>query len=183
MIDYEHSKKEDINTLRDTFNELSWERILLSPQATEQKLVSLSLSELYSYIKTSAVPDENIERIVRSNINLWKFYRNTVTETAAFHMPEAMAASSQELPFTRQGENWVLTIELSRAEVKQVYIIFKFTEKINKAPSSIFFFKDNETPPRWELPKMHDGVIQLIADRKSDLVELLMDPKTEAYLR
>ena len=65
MIDHEHSKKEDINALRDTFNELSWERILLSPQETEQKLGSLSLSELYSYVKMSTVPDENIERIVQ----------------------------------------------------------------------------------------------------------------------
>jgi len=183
MINYEIPKKDDIDSIRDTFNSLSWEEILGSSNDTKQKSGSLSLSEIYNYIKTASIPDENIEKTIRSNINLWKFYKRAISETAIIRMPEAMAASSQELPFTRHGKDWTLTIELSRAEPQQVYIIFKLLKNINPAPSSIFFFKNDQTPPRWELPEMHEGVIQIISDRNSDLVKLLMDPKTEAYLR
>lgn len=183
MINYQIPKKNNIDDIRNAFNDLSWEEILKSSNDTKLKSSSLSLSEIYNYIRTAPAPDEKIEKIIRSNINLWKFYKKIISETAIIHIPEAMAASSEELPFTRHGKDWTLTIELSRAEPQQVYIIFKLLININPAPTSIFFFKGDQTPPRWELPEVHDGVIQFIANRESHLVKLLMDPQTEAYLR
>ena len=67
MINYEIPKKDDINNIRDTFNGLSWEETLRSSKDQKPKSGSLSLSEIYNYIKTATLPDENIEKIIRSN--------------------------------------------------------------------------------------------------------------------
>ena len=182
MTDYQISNENDVDRVRETFNEISWVNKLTSLQNSSSNEGPISLSDIYTYIKTASDVDETIEKHVRSNINLWKFYKKMISQTATVHLPEAMAASSEEIPYVRHGDKWTVTIELSRAEPNQVYIIFELTEIINQSPKSIFFFKGNETYPRWELPEINDGVIQLISDRQSDLVKLLMDPKTEAYL-
>ena len=36
---------------------------------------------------------------------------------------------------------------------------------------------------RFEVPEIKDGIIQLIFDRQSKLVELMMNPKTEVFLK
>jgi hypothetical protein len=182
MIEYRISKSTDIDSVRENFNEVSWVNELTLPTDKPKNEDLISLSSIYAYIKTASAFDENLEKTIRSNINLWKFYKKIISETATLHLPQAMAASSAEIPYTRHGDQWTVTIELSRAEPEQVYIIFKLGDSINQSPKSIFFFKGDETHPRWELPEINDGVIQLISDRHSDLVKLLMDPKTEAYL-
>ncbi len=182
MINYQISKKDEIKNIREAFNELSWEQELRWLKDTGENESSISLSDIYNYIKTAPGFDENIEKHVRSNINLWRIYKKIISETAICHLPEAMAASTVEFPFVRHGDDWTVTIELARAEPNQVYVILEISKSINQTPKSIFFFKGDETHPRWELPEVNDGVIQLISDRHSDLVKLLMDPKSEAYL-
>ena len=69
MINYQISKKDEIKNIREAFNELSWEQELRWLKDTGENESSISLSDIYNYIKTAPGFDENIENPPSINVN------------------------------------------------------------------------------------------------------------------
>tara|TARA_B100001179_G_C18436048_1_gene336750 strand:- start:293 stop:574 length:282 start_codon:yes stop_codon:yes gene_type:complete len=93
-----------------------------------------------------------------------------------------MAASSGDYP-VRHGSGCIIRMEASRAEPDQIYVIIEITGDVDLAPTSMFVCEEDQTCMRFEVPEIKDGIIQLIFDRPSKLVELMMNPKTEVFLK
>ena len=99
-----------------------------------------------------------------------------------YRLPEAMAASSEEYPI-RHGNGCTIRMEPSRAEPDQIYVIIEITGNVDQSPRSMFVCEEDKTCTRFELPELKDGIVQFISDSQSRLIKLLMNPKTEAFLR
>ena len=182
MIDFKMPDDRELERIQEEFSKNSWVDILTSSLEENRRSDTISLSTLYAYLTSYSGVDEALELKVRSSPHLRELYRKIVDQTAAYRLPEAMAASSGDYP-VRHGSGCIIRMEASRAETDQIYVIIEITGGVDLAPTSMFVCEEDQTCMRFEVPEIKDGIIQLIFDRQSKLVELMMNPKTEVFLK
>ena len=182
MMDFKMPDDGEVEQLREIFHKNSLVRELTASIAHRETSDELSPSRLYAYLTSFTGVDEKLELKVQENVNLRRLYREIVDQTARYRLPEAMAASSEEYPI-RHGNGCTIRMEPSRAEPDQVYVIIEFTGDVDQVPRSMFVCAEDKTCTRFELPELKDGIVQFISDSQSNLIKLLMNPKTEAFLR
>ena len=181
MTSFEIPTKEQLEVTRDIFCESSQVSELVDILKSKEALGGISVSRLYTYATTSSGVDEELETKLGENLNLRRIYKDMVERTSRFHLPEAMAASSEELP-SRHGQGCRIRMEASRAEADQIYVIIEIDGEADQPPSTLIVCDADQNCRRFGLPEIRNGVAQLIAERQSDLVTMLMNPKAEAYL-
>jgi len=182
MIDFKMPDDHELEQIKEEFSKNSWVSELTSSLGQAKGAQATSLSTLYNYLTVNTGVDEALERKIRNSIPLRKLYRKIIEETASYQIPEAMAASSGDYP-VRHGNGCVISMESSRAEPDQIYVIIELTGDIIATPTSMFVCEEDENCMRFDLPEIKDGIFQLICDRQSKLVQLMMNPKTEAFLK
>ena len=141
---------------------------------------AVSAGRLYAYVQGQH--DETVTRLIQENLAARRLYRNLLQRNAYFHVPQAIAASSEEFP-ERHCNGCKIRLQASRAESNQVYLIIELTDKRRDMPTMLSVFGDDETCEMLELPPARNGVIQTIIDKTSLLAKLLSNPKTETFLR
>lgn len=144
---------------------------------------SVPLSRLYAIAANpgAAVPADVAEAML-GQPRLRSIYRDLLARTALFHIPEALAASTDDLP-ARAGEGCRIRFEESRAEPDQIYVIVELDNPADTPPSAIVFCDAENFCASLALTGWRDGIVQAIADRDSDILRLARDPKSTAYLR
>ena len=182
MMDFRMPDDNEMEQLREIFHKKSLIRELTASLDHRETSGGISSSRLYAYVTSSSGVDKELELKVQENENLRHLYWNIVGQMARYRLPEAMAASSEEYP-VRHGDSCTIRMEPSRAEPDQIYVIIEITGDVDQAPRSMFVCGEDKTCARFELPELKDGIVQLISDRQSRLIKLLMDPRTEAFLR
>ena len=181
MIDYDVPEGENLDVARDAFTDAALVQELTDALASGGAEAGVSLSRLYRHATNMSQIDQALERSLRENLNLRRIYKDMVERTSRFHLPEAMAASSEELP-SRHGQGCRIRMEASRAEADQIYVIIEIDGEADQPPSTLIVCDADQNCRRFGLPEIRNGVAQLIAERQSDLVTMLMNPKAEAYL-
>lgn len=142
----------------------------------------ISASDLFRMAQGKMVPDRNFSLLDTSSSETRSAYVQMLTQTAAYHLPPPMAASSTEIA-VRDGSGCRLRFETSRAEPDQVYIIIELTNRSADIPLDMIVCDSDNNCQSIPLPTARDGIIQLISQRNSPLMDLLSDPRTEVYLR
>lgn len=126
--------------------------------------------------------DGKVKEALANNPQLRRIYRKFLDQGSAYYVPEAMAASSEAF-LERSGKGCRIRMEQSRAQSEQVYVIVELEEAQGGAPSALVICDTDLSCTTFELPAFRGGIAQLIAERESELVKLLNNPKTEAFLR
>lgn len=143
------------------------------------------LSRLYDY--ASDIRRDNdawLERALAGDPRLAADLRLLLGQTAIRHLPRAAAASSGPVR-ERHGEGCRVRLQPSRAEPGQTYVIIEMIPGGEPAPAPRAFFvcDAGNNCRRYTLPEARDGIVQLLAEARSDLVRALEDIRTEIYLR
>ena len=143
----------------------------------------VSASRLHAYAQGILTGDaQDIETALDKDAALRAAYRTMVRDAALFVLPEAMAASSDALP-VRETRGCKLSLKPSRAEETQFYLIVELDDATKGEPSTLAVCGADNRTHQIALPPSRGGIIQVIVERDSDIVRLLRDPKSEAYLR
>ncbi len=143
---------------------------------------AIAASRIYGYVMGRE--DQAVKQAVQDNLNIRRIYRSLLQQNAYFHIPQALAASTDEYP-ERHGDGCVIRLQASRAQEDQLYLIIELADQRREMPKvlSVFASADGEDMASLDLPAARNGVIQTIIDKNSDLAKLLADPKTETFLR
>lgn len=147
---------------------------------TNPRTGAISASRLYKFVLGHA--DGAVQSELRSNLSLRRIYKSLLQQNAYFHIPEAIAASSEDFP-ERQCDGCVIRLQASRAESDQVYLIIEVADQRRDMPTTLSVFNEAGALEVLNLPAARNGVIQTIIDKNADLARLLADPKSETFLR
>ena len=150
----------------------------------DEKLVAPS--RLYAYAQRPESIDADIQAVIERALfrhpGQRTLYRRFLEAQALYVLPRARAASSEEVP-TRRGEQCVIRAERSRAEADQFIIIIELLDEAQTEPVSLILCDAEDHCQRFALPPAHRGIIQFLASGEDEIVTLLRDPNTEAFLR
>lgn len=144
---------------------------------------TVAFSALYAYATDpEAPPDERIETALRDDPGLMADFRRLLEKTAARRLPRVAAASSGAI-MSREGEGCRIRFRASHAEPSQTYIIIELTDEPAEGPNTLFIVYPDKGCRRFSLPPARDRVIQVLAEEDSDLLQGLLDIRTEVFLR
>ena len=152
MIRFDIPSKDQMKLLTDIHAQKTWAQELIEAVNVDEPCELVSIGQLYSYATEIKKVDIELEEKIEKNINLRRIYRQIIEENAVYTLPEAMAASSLDFPYTRTPEDKEgpeqkvikrIRVEVSRAEKNQVYVIFEFDEAVDLYPErTTIFLKD-----------------------------------------
>ncbi len=177
MSDYKVLNEGTLKTTKQKFSELSQADEILTSSESHN---AVSPSQLFAY--ANGAKNEYVEKALSEDLNLRCIHRDLVKRGAVYYVPEVRAASS-DLIVSREGRGCRIRMEPSRAEPDQVYVIIELSGDEKTLPTMLVVCDVESNCSRFPLPKVRDGVVQIIADRDADLVRLLSNPKTEAFIR
>lgn len=152
----------------------------LVEKAGQVKAVHLSASRIMAYI--NGLEDEGVREALATDLSVRRVYKSIVKAQSRFHIPQAIAASSEEYP-ERHVAGCSVRLQTSKAQSDQLYLIIEFSDKKGDMPKKLVCVGSDETLADLDLPVGRNGVIQTIIETSSQLAKLLADPKTEIYLR
>jgi len=186
MTGIEIDTPEDTDSAKENFTGQEALSDLYETVAQAQKrgmLAQVSMTRLYNYARgISGEEDVEIVKALTENLMLRRILKTMVTGAAMYHLPEAMAASTEDLP-AREGDGCRIRMEESRAEPDQVYVIVELSNPEAETPSALVVCDEDMMCRQFVLPEARGGIAQLIAERGSHLVQMLANPKSEAYLK
>lgn len=140
-------------------------------------------SRLYAYATDArAEVDVELERALDEDAEARAAFRRLLEKTAHGRMPRVAAASSGPI-LSRDGQGCRIRFERSRAEPNQTYVIIELTDKRAPPPATLFVWDREDRCRRYPLPLAQEGVIQMLVEQESDLLQGLLDIKSEVFLR
>jgi hypothetical protein len=181
MNEYPIPEGRRLDQTRATFGEIEEANVLLRA-ASGNAPAMISPSRLYACATGAVADDPEVEAALGRNPAMRAAYRRMIESAARYAMPEAMAASSGG-PAPRQGEGCRIRFERSRAEPNLFFVIVELTDEAAEPPQALIVCDAEDRCRQFPLPGMRNGTAQMIADENSDLMCLLGDPKSRAYLR
>ncbi len=140
----------------------------------------VSASRLYTYAIQG--DDQGVRQALGTDLALRRAYRRLLQKVSRFHIPEAVAASTEEFP-ERHSDGCKIRLQVSRAQPDQLYLIIELSDQRADSPKSLNVFGSDEACETLDLPVQRNGVMQLIIERESPLAHMLADPKSEIFLR
>ncbi len=159
-----------------------WEGLLGTDQDHEPP-GAIAFSRLFGYADD---PDPNrdpeLERALARDSGLRADFRRLLGRIARHHVPRLAAAAGGEVT-RRDGDGCRIRLETSLAEPDQTYVIIELAAGDAPAPTRLFIIDAEDHCNAYRLPPSRDGVIQLLEDGGSALVQGLRDVQTEVFLR
>ena len=177
MITYMPAPK-DKEAAQSEFRALSQADELMAAQGG-----GVSASRLWAYAQGQLTDDvRDVEQALDQNPAMRKTYMDMIRSAALFSFPEAMAASEADTLPERTDQGCKLSLKPSRAEESQLYLIVELADT-SKTPRALIVSDQEDRTSLLTLPDARNGIIQVIVEKNSDIVRLLRDPKSEAYLK
>ena len=181
MNKYDIPEGKTLDRAKDAFADLSGVNELVSGDGALSAQVSPAMLFAHANGQGSEF-DGSVKEALARNPRLRTIYRKFLDQGCAFYLPEAMAASSEAF-LDRRGKGCRIRMEQSRAQSDQIYVIVELEDTAGDTPSALVICDTDLSCTTYELPAFRGGIAQLIAERESELVKLLNNPKTEAFLR
>lgn len=167
-----------------TFDALStMDKITDRGDASQDGARKIGFSDLYTFATCSnSMMDEDLERALNQDDRLRENLDRLLDETAPYHGERVAAASSGKVSM-REGNGFEIRLQESRATPQHVYIIIDLKDSKATQPTALFICGPHNLYQKQELPKAQDGIIQILADLDSKMVEALQDIDTRVFLR
>lgn len=126
--------------------------------------------------------DPELERALARDPELRGDFRRLLERIARYRVPRLAAAAAGEIA-RRDGDGCRIRLETSLAEPGQTYVIIELADTDAPSPARLFIVDAEDRCSAFPLPPSRGGVIQLLEDGGSALVEGLRDVRTEVFLR
>jgi hypothetical protein len=172
-------EKKELEMVQQAFAELELvdEMINATQQSDAGRIMA---SDLHAYACGDASQAVRIKSALLLFPAMRGVLKNTMRGAAIYHMPEAIAASTEEIP-TRRTDGCALRVEVSRAEPDLYYLIIELDDG-RSVPSVLTVCDVNDQYEQIELPAPRRGVIQVAIAAESGIPNMLHDPKSAVYL-
>ncbi|MDV7338353.1 hypothetical protein RYZ26_02010 [Terasakiella sp. A23] len=167
---------ENAEAAKSRFADLTNQRRLMNESAPG----AIAASRVFAYVMGRE--DADVKQVLQSNLSIRRIYRTLLKQNAYFHIPQALAASSEDYP-ERHGDGCIIRLQASRAQEDQLYLIIELADQRRDMPHTLSVFGAGDEMETLDLPAARNGVIQTIIDKNANLANLLADPKTETFLR
>ncbi len=159
-----------------------WEELMGIDEDSEPP-VAIAFSRLFGYADDpNPARDPELEQALARDPGLRADFRRLVERIARHHVPRLAAAAGGEI-VQRDGDGCRIRLETSLAEPDQTYVIIELAGGDATAPARLFIIDAEDHCNAYPLPPSRDGVIQLLEDGGSALVQGLRDVRTEVFLR
>lgn len=182
MVEINISDDEQIQRAKNIFYQIASSSELVESLNSRSKKSSLSTGRLCAYAQDLNKQDEFVEQQLHVNSDARKALRNLIMASSNYHMNAVMAASTDTLP-NRVGHNCKIRFEKSKAETDQVYIIVELINDKELSPKLLIVCDEEGFCHQFDLPKIRNNICQLISETNSKLLRLLMNPKSEVFIR
>ena len=183
MTSFTIKDEKQIETAREIFSDLSAMNDLLEEAANGEIEAAVAPADLYAFaLGTAGAKAVKVEAALRDSSNVRTAFQNLLARVSEFHLPQAIAAASDELT-SREGNNCRVSIQPSQAAPDQVYVIVELTLAGSRLPKVMHMVGTGGIYHRAELPEFHDGIAQMIVEHTSKIITLIEDPDTEVFLK
>ena len=180
MSKFKVPEKGELAMVQQAFAELEVVDVLIhAPQQGESNRVTAS--DLFAYACGDAAQTVRIKSALIRFPSMRGVLKDMVARTSVYHIPEAIAASTEEFPM-RRAEGCRVRMEASRAEADQHYLIIELDEG-RDVPSLLTLCDSKDRFEQVNLPAPRRGTIQVTVTAETGIPEMLRDPKTTIYLR
>jgi hypothetical protein len=181
MSDFEAPDDKALEQAREAFAARQVSREMLS-ESEDDSSKAISMSRLYAYAEGRiAYPDPEIETALATSPSLRAANSRLLAAGPVYEFELARAASDGDL-LPRRGEGCTIRYEDSRAERDHVYVVIEI-EQGGGVPAQLVLFDPDDNCHRFDLPAPRRGIVQLLVERGSELLELLRNPTTRVLLR
>ncbi len=159
-----------------------WEGLMGTDEDNEPP-GAIAFSRLFGYADDpDPARDPELERALARDPGLRGDFRRLLEHIARYRVPRLAAAVGGEIA-RRDGDGCRIRLEASLAEPDQTYVIIELADDDARAPGRLFIVDAEDRCSAFPLPPSRGGVIQLLEDGGSDLVQGLRDVQTEVFLR
>ncbi len=158
-----------------------WEELMATDEDSESP-GAIAFSRLFGYADDpDPARDPEVDHALARDPGLRADFRRLLERIARHHVPRLAAAAGGEI-VRRDGDGCRIRLETSLAEPDQTYVIIELDDDAT-APARLFIIDAEDHCNAYTLPPSRDGVIQLLEDGGSALVQGLRDVRTEVFLR
>ncbi len=158
-----------------------WEELMGSDE--DRAPGAIAFSRLFGHAdEPDPAHDPELEQALARDPGLRADFRRLLGHIARHHVPRLAAAAGGEI-VQRDGDGCRIRLETSLAEPDQTYVIIELADRDATAPARLFIIDAEDHCTAYPLPPSRDGVIQLLEDGGSALVQGLRDVRTEVFLR
>lgn len=141
----------------------------------------ISAGDLFAYASGDGARAAQVKVALLKYPAMGAALKSMLGSAALYHIPEAIAASTDEFPERRAG-GCIMRVEASRAEPDQHYLIIEIMSG-HETPSMLTLCSSDNQVEILDLPAPRRGVVQLPITADSGIPDLLRDPKTAVFLR
>lgn len=182
MSEYPVPDNKQYTELRNTFSNLSAVKEILE-EVPKKNSDIVSTSKLYSYaVGTLSYPNPELEYLLKNSSSLRVAYYKMISNLAIYSLEIPMAASDDVELLPRSCDGCLIRFEKSQTRDDHWYVIIELSNDVKISPQNIVLIDKDKNCHKYSLPETRRGIIQLLTNEKSDLLQLLKNPNMEVLL-
>ena len=142
----------------------------------------VGFSDLYAFATGDRMMDADLRRALENDPRLGEDLSHLLDKVSLCHFLRVAAASSSSSVENREEGGFKIRLRQSQAADSQTYVIIELADE-QATPKALFLCGPKPRYDKVELPEPQDGIIQLLAESDSDLVQGLRDRQMEVFLK
>lgn len=183
MVTWKSLKPAQRNAAGQVFDALSTFDTLTGREDAERAARDIGFPDIYAFATDPLREmDNTLREALLRNPRLRRDLDRMLANRPVYRFRRVAAASSGQVD-GREGDGFSLRLRVSRADPRHTFVTIELAPGTDKAPSMLFVCRDGEDYIKHALPVPQDGIIQLLVETDSDLVNALRDIQTEVFIR
>jgi len=183
MVTWKSLKPAQREAAGQVFDALSTLDTLVDRSDAEQVGGSIGFSDIFAFATDPRREmDNRLREALLSNPRLRRDLDRMLANRPVYRFRRVAAASSGEVD-SREGDGFSIRLRSSRADPRHTFVNIELAAGTDKMPTMLFVCRDGQDYIKQALPEPQDGVIQLLIETDSDLVNALRDIQTEVFIR
>lgn len=183
MVTWKSLKPAQRNAAGQVFDALSMLDSLADRTDAEQVAGSIGFSDIFAFATDPRREmDNTLREALMRNPRLRRDLDRMLANRPVYRFRRVAAASSGQVD-SREGDGFSIRLRSSRADPRHTFVTVELAPGADRTPSMLIVCRNGEDYIKHALPEPQDGVIQLLVETDSDLVNALRDIQTEVFIR
>ncbi len=183
MVTWKSLKPAQRDAAEQVFDALSTLDTLMDRSEAEPAAGSIGFSDVFAFATDPRREmDNTLREALLRNPRLRRDLDRMLANRPVYRFRRVAAASSGEVD-GREGDGFSIRLRSSRADPRHTFVNIELAAGTEKAPTMLFVCRNGDEYIKHFLPEPQGGVIQLLVETESDLVNALRDIQTEVFIR
>lgn len=184
MVTWKSLKPEQRKAAEHVFDALSnLDALAERADADEDDAKGIGFPDIYAF---ATDPKREMDNTLRAallrNPRLRRDLERMLANRPVYRFRRVAAASSGAVD-GREGDGFSIRLRASRADPRHTFISIELAPGTPRSPGMLFVSLNGEEFIKHSLPEPQDGVIQLLVETNSELVNALRDVQAEVFIR